>query len=131
MIRRPPRSTLFPYTTLFRSGAEDQTDGDGPGGQQHEDRGDQAEPDLQREQLGGVDPGQSGGGQQLLASSDPRSAGPSHRRPLTAPPDQQQPDAQAEPEQTTGEGHEPSPSRAARSKPWAAYRSACGGQPSD
>src|SRR5256885_11550252 len=22
MIRRPPRSTLFPYTTLFRSGAE-------------------------------------------------------------------------------------------------------------
>src|SRR2546430_5579775 len=27
MIRRPPRSTLFPYTTLFRSGtARDQTD---------------------------------------------------------------------------------------------------------
>src|SRR5258708_38037191 len=26
MIRRPPRSTLFPYTTLFRS------DGGGPGG---------------------------------------------------------------------------------------------------
>src|SRR2546430_7458210 len=26
MIRRPPRSTLFPYTTLFRSG---QTVGDG------------------------------------------------------------------------------------------------------
>src|SRR2546426_6937718 len=26
MIRRPPRSTLFPYTTLFRSGR------DGPGG---------------------------------------------------------------------------------------------------
>src|SRR5260221_26939 len=24
MIRRPPRSTLFPYTTLFRSGASDQ-----------------------------------------------------------------------------------------------------------
>src|SRR5256885_16965565 len=23
MIRRPPRSTLFPYTTLFRSGFED------------------------------------------------------------------------------------------------------------
>src|SRR5688572_32657924 len=23
LIRRPPRSTLFPYTTLFRSGAED------------------------------------------------------------------------------------------------------------
>src|SRR2546430_12641376 len=27
MIRRPPRSTLFPYTTLFRSGA-DAVDGD-------------------------------------------------------------------------------------------------------
>src|SRR5260370_1237653 len=24
MIRRPPRSTLFPYTTLFRSGPQDQ-----------------------------------------------------------------------------------------------------------
>src|SRR5256885_5658288 len=24
MIRRPPRSTLFPYTTLFRSNAENQ-----------------------------------------------------------------------------------------------------------
>src|SRR2546430_7414050 len=25
MIRRPPRSTLFPYTTLFRSGCSGQT----------------------------------------------------------------------------------------------------------
>src|SRR5438132_3135863 len=24
MIRRPPRSTLFPYTTLFRSGRQDE-----------------------------------------------------------------------------------------------------------
>src|SRR5436190_5545468 len=24
MIRRPPRSTLFPYTTLFRSGVEEE-----------------------------------------------------------------------------------------------------------
>src|SRR3712207_9108777 len=29
MIRRPPRSTLFPYTTLFRSGANMPTDLDG------------------------------------------------------------------------------------------------------
>src|SRR5205814_5433806 len=32
LIRRPPRSTLFPYTTLFRSGAADgdgATEGDG------------------------------------------------------------------------------------------------------
>ena len=29
MIRRPPRSTLFPYTTLFRSGdSNDNDDGD-------------------------------------------------------------------------------------------------------
>src|SRR2546429_6013175 len=26
MIRRPPRSTLFPYTTLFRSRCRDQSD---------------------------------------------------------------------------------------------------------
>src|SRR2546422_6860956 len=26
MIRRPPRSTLFPYTTLFRSGVQQVTD---------------------------------------------------------------------------------------------------------
>src|SRR3712207_8163724 len=29
MIRRPPRSTLFPYTTLFRSDREKQGIGDG------------------------------------------------------------------------------------------------------
>src|SRR3712207_4981422 len=28
MIRRPPRSTLFPYTTLFRSGATIEINGD-------------------------------------------------------------------------------------------------------
>src|SRR5438270_6344986 len=27
MIRRPPRSTLFPYTTLFRSGSDPGPDG--------------------------------------------------------------------------------------------------------
>src|SRR2546422_3345694 len=33
MIRRPPRSTLFPYTTLFRSGRDGlQTGGAGDGG---------------------------------------------------------------------------------------------------
>src|SRR5438093_3706495 len=30
MIRRPPRSTLFPYTTLFRSRRGDGAGGDGP-----------------------------------------------------------------------------------------------------
>src|SRR3712207_7633178 len=27
MIRRPPRSTLFPYTTLFRSGSNENVEG--------------------------------------------------------------------------------------------------------
>src|SRR5215813_5789985 len=35
MIRRPPRSTLFPYTTLFRSRRRDRRDRR----QQHHDRG--------------------------------------------------------------------------------------------
>src|SRR3712207_7645795 len=40
MIRRPPRSTLFPYTTLFRSLPLEQAEEDRaqpllPGGQQH------------------------------------------------------------------------------------------------
>src|SRR5258705_7236319 len=30
MIRRPPRSTLFPYTTLFRSGALHERGGERP-----------------------------------------------------------------------------------------------------
>src|SRR5688572_32190405 len=55
MIRRPPRSTLFPYTTLFRSGpggggrrgqglgvlaqhSEHRAVGHGPGGGQGQDR---------------------------------------------------------------------------------------------
>src|SRR3712207_9046119 len=37
MIRRPPRSTLFPYTTLFRSGEDERRD----------DRVDVAEDELQ------------------------------------------------------------------------------------
>src|SRR3712207_6994688 len=49
MIRRPPRSTLFPYTTLFRSLA---------GGQAEPDRDDDSEEpiaaDRQPEQLGMV-----------------------------------------------------------------------------
>src|SRR2546429_7182179 len=36
MIRRPPRSTLFPYTTLFRSQGDHQRDAGG--GQRHRGR---------------------------------------------------------------------------------------------
>src|SRR3712207_7874103 len=46
MIRRPPRSTLFPYTTLFRSGADQEIPLSGvaehqgvEGRQQHHERG--------------------------------------------------------------------------------------------
>src|SRR5258707_880394 len=35
MIRRPPRSTLFPYTTLFRSDAVAGADDDGRPGPDH------------------------------------------------------------------------------------------------
>src|SRR2546425_5254582 len=35
MIRRPPRSTLFPYTTLFRSHSLDPGRRDPPGGVPH------------------------------------------------------------------------------------------------
>src|SRR5258707_11984599 len=41
MIRRPPRSTLFPYTTLFRSQAEHGI-GLGVAGGEHDDRDDVA-----------------------------------------------------------------------------------------
>src|SRR2546426_9317900 len=38
MIRRPPRSTLFPYTTLFRSHLADADAGDAPFRQEIEQR---------------------------------------------------------------------------------------------
>src|SRR3712207_9031107 len=42
MIRRPPRSTLFPYTTLFRSRRDGggNRDGHGPGGHHAARKGD-------------------------------------------------------------------------------------------
>src|SRR2546430_17366027 len=47
MIRRPPRSTLFPYTTLFRSkrGRPDDAEGSRPAGRLHRVRGDRYRPD--------------------------------------------------------------------------------------
>src|SRR3712207_7152634 len=49
MIRRPPRSTLFPYTTLFRSGPEPE-----PHGRAH--RGEAALVGAVPAHLGGHDP---------------------------------------------------------------------------
>src|SRR3712207_7107097 len=37
MIRRPPRSTLFPYTTLFRSDGDDRRGDDGVRGRVRQD----------------------------------------------------------------------------------------------
>src|SRR2546425_6953591 len=41
MIRRPPRSTLFPYTTLFRSGVRPRHVGDAARGRERRQRGGQ------------------------------------------------------------------------------------------
>src|SRR3712207_7972149 len=43
MIRRPPRSTLFPYTTLFRSRGAQAGAGHRRGGTQQADRGARAD----------------------------------------------------------------------------------------
>src|SRR3712207_8092507 len=48
MIRRPPRSTLFPYTTLFRSQRGDLDRGDHPDAHRGVDGGRPAAPDRQR-----------------------------------------------------------------------------------
>src|SRR5438874_6359487 len=51
MIRRPPRSTLFPYTTLFRSGARGDDDRDragrGPPAQARDPRSEEHTSELQ------------------------------------------------------------------------------------
>src|SRR3712207_7566581 len=48
MIRRPPRSTLFPYTTLFRSGLARKDDGDAHGRDHHDEAGEAHEREEQR-----------------------------------------------------------------------------------
>src|SRR2546421_5997520 len=52
MIRRPPRSTLFPYTTLFRSHAGDRSrDLPDPGDRDHQDA-EPGDPDVSRSGVG-------------------------------------------------------------------------------
>src|SRR3712207_7329303 len=48
MIRRPPRSTLFPYTTLFRSGGDVSRRHHHSARGEHEDGGDQCEQSMHR-----------------------------------------------------------------------------------
>src|SRR2546426_3477731 len=52
MIRRPPRSTLFPYTTLFRSPGDDAPDDVGrSGGRKRDDQSDRAAGILRKREL--------------------------------------------------------------------------------
>src|SRR3712207_7694345 len=57
MIRRPPRSTLFPYTTLFRSGEKGYRANDAQHGQRdgryRDDQGGAAHRDLRQRPGGG------------------------------------------------------------------------------
>src|SRR2546426_9273651 len=48
MIRRPPRSTLFPYTTLFRSRRRGRREPPSPSGRQGGDRGGRSRADDPR-----------------------------------------------------------------------------------
>src|SRR2546426_6663939 len=53
MIRRPPRSTLFPYTTLFRSAARARSFApDSDSGEGHPSRQDQAAAGIHDQRLG-------------------------------------------------------------------------------
>src|SRR3712207_7701041 len=57
MIRRPPRSTLFPYTTLFRSATDRQRGpalraGSGPTGGGHGRQADAADDEVRRGRRG-------------------------------------------------------------------------------
>src|SRR3712207_8195681 len=61
MIRRPPRSTLFPYTTLFRSRGEEQQkrdadDGDREHHAEDDDRRHGGHPEEQRQRRGLLGP---------------------------------------------------------------------------
>src|SRR5687768_17707040 len=62
-MQRPPRSTLFPYTTLFRSGR---------GARRHPER-DGYQADRDRAALGAERSDHPGGGDPVAAESPPRS----------------------------------------------------------
>src|SRR2546426_5705436 len=49
MIRRPPRSTLFPYTTLFRSEAAEETGPIGREQQRRKDSGHEEDESVQQD----------------------------------------------------------------------------------
>src|SRR3712207_8755495 len=69
MIRRPPRSTLFPYTTLFRSTAP----------LERQDRPSAAARGVRRPGRPQLDPPRAGRGQVRQAERDPGDADPAGR----------------------------------------------------
>src|SRR3712207_7750450 len=52
MIRRPPRSTLFPYTTLFRSGRRERQGREGGGDREADQRADGGQPRVGPDEAG-------------------------------------------------------------------------------
>src|SRR3712207_7171487 len=86
MIRRPPRSTLFPYTTLFRSlegQLHDEHVEDQPAEQGHRDRPGQVTP-RQRRELRGVRVGLGPGGGQIGRGHGRNPVPPIFRMPSSA-----------------------------------------------
>src|SRR3989454_11782089 len=75
MIRRPPRSTLFPYTTLFRSYSR---------GLEAQDRGDFAAAAQAFGSAAHRDPGFGAASRQAAASQAARSAGTTSPSDLAA-----------------------------------------------
>src|SRR2546430_12617612 len=80
MIRRPPRSTLFPYTTLFRSPRTEEprepelpTDGGAPPRHSR----------TERDRRGTCSPGGHGPGRAREAAADRASRGPERDRKST------------------------------------------------
>src|SRR3712207_7875674 len=71
MIRRPPRSTLFPYTTLFRSGDDDGRYPPDKRAEVGDDRG-RRDPGAEQDGVGHVEQVEGERGQRPLDDDDDR-----------------------------------------------------------
>src|SRR5256885_6279949 len=87
MIRRPPRSTLFPYTTLFRSGHQRVAHGDQHTGLAQHQGLTRALRGPQLAAVGGIESGQRAVGCQHedAASRDQRRRSEEHTSELQSP----------------------------------------------
>src|SRR3712207_7993913 len=73
MIRRPPRSTLFPYTTLFRSDTGRAASGVPGGVQDHPDRAGQPVEDARQVLAGAAAEVEQAAGRAVVPRADGRS----------------------------------------------------------